>query len=146
MAEVSGSRLVSTDEGLTTSVRNKIDELGNVFAMIAIAHAHGQVFVHGLADGKNLRGFRIDTDDTEGSRFGQARPQPTAGLARGLRRDSSLRRLACAWAQSFGLRCQILCLSRDRAQDLSKGDWHRRLPHRRHDPRQCRRLIHEWLR
>jgi len=80
MAEVSGSRLVSTDEGLDDIGANKIDELGNVFAMIAIAHAHGQVFVHGLADGKNLRGFRIDTDDTEGSRFGKRVHSPLQGL------------------------------------------------------------------
>src|SRR3954454_24484832 len=43
--------------------RDQVEQLRDVFAMMAIAHLHGQVLVHRLTDRKILLRWRINADD-----------------------------------------------------------------------------------
>jgi len=92
---------------------------------------------------KSLRGLRIDADDAEGPAFA-ARPRPLQSL-RGPRRDSSLRRPVCAWAQSLDFAVKLFVFARSCAGPF-EGRLASTLPHRRAIHNQCRRLIRELLR
>jgi hypothetical protein len=50
---------------------NHVYELGNIFAVRAIPHAHGEILVHGRANWKCVRCLRIDTYNAERPCLGQ---------------------------------------------------------------------------
>mgnify|MGYP000350774581 CR=1 FL=1 len=49
---------------------DQLDQIGNVFSVIAITHTNGQIPVHCLANGKSHVIWWINADYCQGSGFG----------------------------------------------------------------------------
>ena len=65
--------------GVDDAGADEFNEAGEVFAVVAVAHAQGEVFVHGHADGEAFQGGRADADDAQGAGLGDGLDGPLEG-------------------------------------------------------------------
>src|SRR5690606_24482838 len=67
---------------INPAAQREFDKLGNIFAVVAVAHVDGEIFIRRQTDGKGIGVLGVNADDAQGAGFGQAFDGPFQCLTR----------------------------------------------------------------